>query len=175
MKRICLYCGNQSHNKPFVSVYKYLIEHIPSLTHQLEEDAVVHNGTCRTKLYELVKADRLPCCMDDRIRGNIAKYFIHCSNPLHIFHIHRSSIFSRCDDEHGLDCCRRQSYILHSFMIYATEIKKKKSNYLFAPSYQTEDNKHPKIINDLLTYVTEHKYNDTNWYRIYISYIYYIH
>jgi hypothetical protein len=84
MKRICLYCGNQSHNKPFVSVYKYLIEHIPSLTHQLEEDAFVHNGTCRTKLYELVKAD-LPCYMDDRIRGNIAKYFIHCSNPLHIF------------------------------------------------------------------------------------------
>jgi hypothetical protein len=48
-------------------------------------------------------------------------------------------------------------------MIYATEIRKKKSNYLFAPSYQTDDNKHSKILNDLLKYLTEHEYNDTNW------------
>jgi hypothetical protein len=123
--RVCIYCGSQSHRKKFVSIYDWLKSHIPEI--ELEKDKTfVHTSTCRQNLYDLVKQGQLPCYLDNRMRGDIVKYFIKCKNPLHIFHIHRSSI---------IPCSENKKWMIFHSYIFCMEESIRQSNSLFTPFY----------------------------------------
>jgi hypothetical protein len=155
--RFCWYCSKEGHSKKFVSIFKFLKSRIPEFDAHLKESQwVVHKGTCRQKLYDLVNNGMLPCIMDDRMNGDIAKYFVHCQNPLHIFHIHRSSIVP-CSEKKS-----RKMFILYHAFATMNNLSANTKNY--DPLYVSEEDKKPETLQKFITDLYAHSYNK-NWYN----------
>jgi hypothetical protein len=142
--RYCMYCSSANHKRKFVSIKSFIISKFPEISLPEEDCMNVHVGTCKSRMYEILNKGELPCHMDMRLNGDIFKYFLHCKHPLHLHHLHRSSLIP-CS-------AHKQRIILHS-AVYWQNIWMLETKVPTTPSYLTELDKELIRDNDIPYYL----------------------